>query len=189
MGQYYKFVSVDKEKSISPINFDNGSKLMEHSWLNNNYVGAAMQLISKGQPFYGDKIVWAGDYADNEIKNGKKLRRNLYNLCSNYKIAIKIDENNIKKLRYLVNLDTKEFVDISKSPISNVWIDPETRKKHSYCIHPLPLLTCEGNGRGCGDFSGEDPNNLVGKWHRNRVVSQKQKPRNCKELIFDLVEK
>ena len=96
MGQYYKFVSVDKEKSISPINFDNGSKLMEHSWLNNNYVGAAMQLISKGQPFYGDKIVWAGDYADNEIKNGKKLRRNLYDLCSNYKIAIKIDENNIK---------------------------------------------------------------------------------------------
>ena len=94
----------------------------------------------------------------------------------------------IKKLRYLVNLDTKEFVDISKSPISNVWIDPETRKKHSYCIHPLPLLTCEGNGRGCGDFSGEDPNELVGKWHRNRVVAQKQKPRNCKELIFDLKE-
>ena len=189
MGQYYKFVSVDKEKSISPINFDNGSKLMEHSWLNNNYVGAAMQLISKGQPFYGDKIVWAGDYADNEIKNGKKLRRNLYDLCSNYKIAIKIDENNIKKLRYIVNLDTKEYVAICKSLVSEIWTDSTTNKKYSFRIHPLPLLTCDGNGNGLGDFMGKDPNNLIGKWKRNRVVAQQRKPRNCKELIFDLVEK
>lgn len=188
MGQYYKFVSLDKQKSISPLKFDNGSKLMEHSWLNNDYVGAAMQLISKGQPFYGDKIVWAGDYADNEIKNGKEISSNLYSLCSNYKIE-KIDKNKIKKLRYLVNLDTKEYVSICKSPISSIWIDPITKKKHSYCIHPLPLLTCEGNGRGCGDFCGEDPNKLVGKWHRSRVVAQTKKPRNCKELIFDLVEK
>ena len=140
MGQYFRFCSIDKKKSISPLDFDNGLKLMEHSWLDNNYVGAAMFLISKGQPFYRDKIIWAGDYADNEIKNGKKLRRNLYDLCSNYKIAIKIDENNIKKLRYLVHLDTKEFVDISKSPISNVWIDPETRKK-TFILHtPAPFI-------------------------------------------------
>lgn len=38
-------------------------------------------------------------------------------------------------------------------------------------------------------WGGKDPNNLVGKWKRNRVVAQQRKPRNCKELIFDLVEK
>ena len=189
MGQYYKAIKFGTKEYVSSWAFDCGAKLMEHSWLGNDYVGAAMFLISKGQPFYCDKIIWAGDYAENEFKNSKDIGQNLYNLCYENKIDIIVDVKKVKKLRYIVNLDTKEYVAICKSLVSEIWVDSTTNKKHLFRIHPLPLLTCDGNGNGLGDFMGKDPNNLIGKWKRNRVVAQQRKPRNCKELIFDLVEK
>lgn len=44
-------------------------------------------------------------------------------------------------------------------------------------IHPLPLLTCEGNGRGGGDFrtENEDYLKLIGSWARNRITIQTKK--------------
>jgi hypothetical protein len=55
-----------------------------------------------------------------------------------------------------------------------------------FIINPLPLLTCEGNGRGGGDFHKEDP--LVGKWARHRVVTTNTKPEGYKEIKFNLYE-
>jgi hypothetical protein len=53
-------------------------------------------------------------------------------------------------------------------------------------IHPLPLLTCEGNGRGGGDFRGE--HDLIGSWARDVISVEAVKPLNYKEVVFDLVE-
>ena len=95
----------------------------------------------------------------------------------------------MKKLNYLVNLDTNEFVDFRKVPVSSEgdWTDKKGKTHHyTMKIHPLPLLTCEGNGRGGGDYHKQNP--LVGKWARNRVVILSTKPKNGKEIVFDLVE-
>ena len=53
-------------------------------------------------------------------------------------------------------------------------------------MHPLPILTCEGNGRGGGDFhKGDD---LVGKWARNRVTVANEVPEGYSEIEFNLFE-
>jgi hypothetical protein len=82
-------------------------------------------------------------------------------------------------------MDTKEYVDKKKVPISDIWED-DKGKEWPFAIHPLPLLTCEGNGRGGGDFYKEDP--LVGKWARNRVTVSKTKPKGYTEIEFNLFE-
>lgn len=60
-------------------------------------------------------------------------------------------------LRFLINDDRKEYVDLWEVPS----ID-------GYRVHPLPLLTCDGNGRGGGDYNGLN-NKMVGSWARNFI--------------------
>lgn len=179
MGQYYKPCNLDKKEWVLSHDYGNGFKLMEHSWLTNDFVAVVENLIKKGGAWYGNRIVWAGDYADDE----EGTERNLYNLIGTDGIKIvppkvKCD----KKNRYLVNLDKNEFVDLTKVPKSTAdWMDGE-----GWRIHPLPLLTCEGNGRGGGDYHGDSP--LIGAWARNRVVIQENEPEGMSEINFDLVE-
>jgi hypothetical protein len=179
MGQYFKPISIEKNEHVYSHDYSNGLKLMEHSWVGNHFVAAVEGLIAKGGRWYGDRIVWAGDYADPEVpeipnpKNDGKPS-NLWDIVGDNKINPPVPETNF---RYVINLDTKEFVDKSKIPGDPV---------DNWRIHPLPLLTCEGNGRGGGDYHGK--NELVGKWARQRVTVSTKKPRGYKEIIFDLVE-
>ena len=188
MGQYYKPSSLDKKEHVYSHDYHNGLKLMEHSWVGNNFVMAVESLIAKGGRWFGDRIVWAGDYADAEEPKTPHAKYpehmlNLYDLVEENKINPEVPK---REYRYLVNLDTKEFVTISKSPVTERYKDPETGKVTLFKIHPLPLLTCEGNGRGGGDYHGESP--LIGKWARQRVIATNTKPTDCSEIIFDLVE-
>jgi hypothetical protein len=50
--------------------------------------------------------------------------------------------------------------------------------------HPLPLLTCEGNGRGGGDYRGDSP--LIGSWARDIISVEEVKPEGFEELAFNL---
>lgn len=187
MGQYYHPINLDKKQSLCSHDYDNGLKLMEHSWIGNNFVNTIAQLIAEGGAWFGDRIVWAGDYADPEVDEngntiqeeyeGRKYDVTLYSMYGN-------DEHKIKprftgkmpKFRYVVNLDTKEFIDMRKVPLD----------RDGWQIHPLPLMTCEGNGRGGGDYHGESP--LIGSWARKRITVTTRKPRRYKEIIFDLKE-
>jgi hypothetical protein len=182
MGQYYKPISINKKQFVYSHDFGQGLKLMEHSYIGNDLVRAVEGLIAKNGKWHGDKIVWAGDYADNE--KGKK--NNLYLIISD-------DESNkikpnipTRKFKYLLNLDRKEFVDMEKVPVTGVYKDEQTGKEYEYRIHPLPLLTCEGNGRGGGDYHRENP--LIGIWARDRITVDNRVPTGFKEIIFDLVE-
>ena len=83
MGQYYKPVNLDKKKFVYSHDYGNGLKLMEHSWIDNDFVAIVENLIKKGGDWYGDRIVWAGDYAKNEPKR----KHNLYHI---------VGENSIK---------------------------------------------------------------------------------------------
>ena len=211
MGQYYTPILLKEDKK-TPIgfayshDFGSGLKLMEHSWMKNTFVGFIESLLTKGRPYHKTPIVWAGDYADNEPfenlskevidllveheyqleyleKNGAntqsiaecsapKLRPNTHNI-EDFKVLP------IAKAKYIVNHDKKQFVDKTKVPTD----------ADGWRIHPLPLLTCEGNGRGGGDFRGESE--LVGSWARDIISVESKKadiPKDYTELIFDLVE-
>jgi len=219
MGQYYKAVFLTENNkplaSVVSYDFGNGAKLMEHSWEKNPFV----RFVERQLMITPQRVVWAGDYADHEnpktitareIKlladeeseywNSKVLKEKGVNLHSLSETIGKLthDENNKNKYehdykevapltaKYLVNHDKKEFVNKTKTP----------KDGNGWKIHPLPLLTCEGNGRGGGDFhinteKKQGNVELIGTWARDRisVVSTKTEiPKDFTELIFDLVE-
>jgi hypothetical protein len=191
MGQYYKAVVLNKTKRtpiafVSPYDFGGGAKLTETAWMKNDYVGFVEGiLLIEPKP-----IVWAGDYADEEPNTDKNLYCMLDGVPKMTHDADIPSDKSVydfdfgtalpKRFKYLVNHDKKEFVDKTKTPLDS----------DGWQVHPLPLLTCEGNGRGGGDFRG-DEKDLVGRWSRDviGVTSKKSDiPKDFKEVLFDLVE-
>lgn len=147
MGQYYKGVIIrDNEKQVyeTIINGEwEGCKLMEHSRFNNDYVNAIMFML-KNAPA---KVAWVGDYADNA--------ENYWNEPAIETLTAK-DFNSL--VLYLVNHSKKEYI------VLNMYYIDNARASNSYwVIHPLPLLTAVGNGRGGGDYRGINQE-LVGSW-------------------------
>jgi hypothetical protein len=178
MGQYYLAIILG-EKDLSkkeiirifmdPHNFNNGAKLTEHSYINNNYVSSFEYLLTPEGMFYKSRVVWAGDYADHE----ESQDNNLYQIVTN-----EINENkryvcpfkDTKEYKYIINHTKKEYVD-----------------KKNKIFHPLPLLTAEGNGRGGGDYHSKNKE-LVGKWSRDVISVEKEKPEEYTELICEFSE-
>ena len=211
MGQYYKPIAIKNGKGqfLYSHDYASGLKLMEHSYLKNNFVRAFETLITDNPSI----VVWAGDYADKEktkspffneeyLKQTRKYYKvkakergeektnlsiercgnNLYNLCFQEGYEDKFGglffdqvkpKPAAKNCQYIVNNTTKQFVDIKHCP----------KVKDGYTVHPLPLLTCEGNGRGGGDYGLE--NKYVGTWARNEIYVSNTKPENYTELKPD----
>lgn len=151
----------------------NGLKLMEHSWLGNKFVKCFESLI-KDNP---QRIVWGGDYAESEKEmNAQGEKVNLYNLCEDgNKVLPKPAKG---ENRYIINHTKETFVDKRKVPANDGWR-----------IHPLSLLTCEGNGQGGGDYFAKDEHGIIGSWARDVISVSNKKPKGFTELTFDLMEK
>jgi len=176
MGQYYNPSILKKnwkqaknpvEASLKCYDYDNGAKLMEHSYVGNRFVNAIERLLAnyyKGYPF-----VWIGDYADNvTTKTGE---HSIYDDANNFMYkyengSLESETKKYKELKaglsgelrhykYLVNYTKKQYC-----------IIPE-RKEGVWKVHPLPLLTCSGNGRGGGDYRIDDER--VGIWAFDRI--------------------
>lgn len=95
MGQYYTPVlfrehttdftnTLNLRGVFDTFDYDSGSKLMEHSWKPNPML---LTIMNKIQHFGRVRVVWAGDYADEE-PNGKTIYKivsdfGIYTKCSN----------------------------------------------------------------------------------------------------------
>jgi hypothetical protein len=173
MGQYYNPAILDKnrktvKKWMYSHDYSNGLKLMEHSYLGNNFVGSFESLILNNP----ERVIWAGDYAD----NCSQRKTNVYNRC---KDNLKVNPSTgIFTARYVINHSKKTFVDKNKVP--------KDKSNFNMKLHPLPLLTADGCGRGGGDFRGENP--LIGTWARDIISVSSKKPFGFKELIFNVTE-
>ena len=169
MGQYYYPIILSSDGKIvvwmSAHNYSNGLKLTEHSF--------EFSLSPEG-PYYKSRVVWAGDYADKEPDQEK----NLYQMCNEYNM-INPQVKDTTKYRYIINHSKKQFVDKMKVPTTRV-------DYTNWALHPLSLLTCEGNGRGGGDYRDDAP--IVGTWARDIISVDEVKPEGFEELVFDLVE-
>ncbi len=183
MGQYYKAVLLNLKNKpnahVSSYDLGSGSKLMEHSWRANSFVRFVEKILINN-PI---KLVWSGDYADEEPTENE----NLYTLSDNSpKISEEVPEGQNRwdykfksiaplRYKYMVNMDKKEFVNKDTMPKDN----------HGWRVHPLPLLTCEGNGRGGGDYRYNNGKEYIGSWARNKimVVSRKSDiPKDFREI-------
>ena len=181
MGQYFNPAILAKnKKTVSAFlyshSYGNGLKLMEHSWIGNNFVRAFESLIYKNPQI----VVWAGDYA--EPCKGRKS--NVYDRCKD-----KLEQEPQTKLtnkdcRFIVNHTKKEFVDTLKAKK----ITADWAKDEDYRIHPLPLLTSEGNGNGGGDYFGTEGKEFVGVWARDLISVEPEAPKDYTELIVNFNE-
>lgn len=208
MGQYYHPIILGKNrKSIKAWfyshKYGNGLKLMEHSYVDNNFVNAVVNyLINNG----GGRLVWAGDYADDEkvrltmaetlpiwqkeVAEGrttlshtkfratsplcfKQTEQNLYSRCTKKTEVEDYDTSYPQGAEFFVNHDKKEIIELYEV----------TTNCDGYQVHPLPLLTCEGNGRGGGDYWGSNQR-YVGTWARDFIQPYGWGDRNT---ITDLI--
>lgn len=192
MGQYYKPIILTRTgKNVKAWmyshDYKNGLKLMEHSWIGNEFVSTFESLIMPGGLGYKKPIVWAGDYADPEPETVKTPEDKGINLWDKAKDSKKIRPQEGQPpatFRFIVNHTKKEYVDKSKVKGQKMKWDSTD---HTWTIHPLPLLTCEGNGRGGGDYHGDCQ--LVGAWARNVLSIEKNAPEGYKEIKFVATEK
>ncbi len=180
MGQYYEPAKLAANKKtvlawLYSHDYGNGLKLMEHSWVGNRFVRTVEKLLSKGGDWYKSRIVWAGDYAE----NCKGRKSNVYDRCKKgNKIMPSIHTAGVG--RYIVNHSKKLYVDKKAVPkCSKSW-------NKGLQIHPLPLLTCEGNGQGGGDYYGESK--LIGIWARDIISIEYKLPTGYNELVFNVTE-
>lgn len=105
MGQYFKFVNFDKKEMISPYDYDNLAKVMEHSYQGNKFLAAAEKLIKTD--WAGDRVLYLGDYVD-EYYNEPKMKEVLSQLVKEVRKE-KLFEKNQKKIFISLNSRKLKF--------------------------------------------------------------------------------
>ena len=176
MGQYYKPINIDNKQWLYSHDYGNGLKLMEHSWIGNDFVGAVMNLMVKGGEWFKKRIVWAGDYYGDQ---GEEIDH--YSQCSDsnkIKPAISMDIETQKKA-ILVNHTKKLYVRCDEMPVSK-------GMGSDWFINPLPLLTACGNGRGGGDYRGNP--NKVGIWAGDVLSISLTVPKGYEKFVVSFSE-
>jgi hypothetical protein len=181
MGQYFIAVNVNTLEFCYSRDYDNGSKMMDHNYMGNRYVGAVMKLLSKNQPWYKCKLCWAGDYAKkkqedffpgdavltlvSKMTNGEDT--NLYDQIINTgkKIIVKSMSPKIEKKRFILNHSKMLYIDCSKIK----------EAEDGFTVHPLPILCSDGNGQGGGDYHGFNEE-LAGDWCGDVISVENTKP-------------
>jgi len=171
MGQYYLAIILGEEGHTPEIiriymsPFNSGMKLMEHSYLKNKFVNTFESLLAPNGIFYKSRVVWAGDYADNEVGQ----EQNLYNLAYDQHIkdfTMKCQTLTLDKFQYIINHTKKQYVN----------------KDNNNKYHPLPLLVAEGNGRGGGDYHGINQD-IIGSWSRDVISVENKIPDDYDEFV------
>lgn len=202
MGQYYKALLISGESELmeSPREWDNGCKLMEHSWIGNDFVNAVMKRI-EGRP---TRVAWIGDYSNDAVNDetnlgdgfivGKDPFMEFYEEIWGKKIGaihiapkhdvepFALDLNNCEYC-FLVNKTKCSYLDIEKYVKNN----RDKRASWSGCINPLPLLTAVGNGLGGGDYHGINKYS-VGSWAFDEIYVTTIRPSTMTEVEFRFVE-
>lgn len=144
-----------------------GAKLMEHSYVGNPLVQDMEELIAtkyKGYPF-----AWIGDYSDAVEINGENV--DLYTEANKFMYKDYDSDSDAKSSRYLslkreLNHEKHHYKYLFNKTKKQYCVIPKENKGKSV-IHPLPLLTAYGNGRGGGDYGIDDER--VGSWAFDKI--------------------
>ena len=201
MGQYYMPLLIGKDKAISRFyshHYDNGLKLMEHSWIGNRFVNAVLgQIVDKPM-----RVAWVGDYSDSVEKadfgdgfvKGKRSFMYYYRKAwSEKNNAPLVDGAEPFPLStdhasfFLVNATKNSYIDMQHYVDANsVFYGDDTAP---WCVNPLPLLTCIGNGQGGGDYFEKLGAEDVGTWAFDEIYITETQPKNMTEATFAFQER
>lgn len=153
MGQYYNSVLKTKNGDLMAF-YNYGLKLMEHSYFNNSYVNAVCEFLAEEAHY----VAWIGDYADDDSKMASFRLHN-----ANKAKQLDCDNGFTTFGMVLVNHSKREFLIMRDYYCKNFAAYVKDGHVDGWVIHPLPLLTCKGNGRGGGDYRGINQDQ-VGIW-------------------------
>lgn len=190
-------------KTIYSHDFDNGLKLMEHSWIGNEFVNAIYSCILDN-PL---RVAWIGDYSD-EFDDLNPESYHLGMTLEDFKVyydavwgdkSTRIPKSSFSpadislvdaktKKHYLINRDLGIFLDMGKY-IKRATVTKGNMK--GWCINPLPLLTACGNNRGGGDFypgRAKAGYEHVGIWAFHKLEYSKTKPVGFEEVEYTFIE-
>jgi hypothetical protein len=147
---------------FDPHSAENGLKLMEHSWLHNNYVNLVLNQLTKPT-----KLSWVCDYTEEDEWNWNNSNE------------IKLMNLNVVKYKYIINEDKESYIDVDKLE--------ELYKKQSsdgWHIHPIPILcNIEDSPQGGGDYNEEDSRRST--WSKDRIWVSNNKPYDYKDVTKD----
>lgn len=180
MGQYYIFINLDKKQKCERSKYM--LKLIEHSYLGNKYCSDILSLLAN--KWKGDRVIHVGDYAKGndgttteelianiERENGlSKKEYTVYGWGSTFE-DVK-PEKDISNIRYVYNLDKKEFVDLLKQPVQ--WFYYEENQIYVAKFNSFALLIGCGNEKGGGDYF-QINKEKVGLWAGDHFVTSESR--------------
>lgn len=204
MGQYYTPIIMGKRYGVQGTlyswDYNEGLKLMEHSYLGTDFTNAVLRKIDH-QPM---RIAWMGDYADDYPEDDSKKREPYQQKLLKNEFMRIFKEQDKKRIRpeplefknpedfngwYLINHTQQTYVDLGEYQQMNGWEEEWDGKKYRMTVHPLPLLTACGNGRGGGDYHDCYPDyDKVGKWAFDLIEFASYKPVGFTEEIYRFKE-
>ena len=194
MGQYYRAIVKKQNGRIDVYNRNvvkNGkseytfAKLTEHSWWYNDFVNAVCLDIYDHKE--RNRIAWIGDYATDFLKcrglktfngmDGRKIRR-LAERCWNCDGKDVNETDFALDGLYLINHTKQEFINCTTYRLNSEMGD-------KWCLHPLPIMTCIGNGLGGGDYcdpTDDSTEEYIGCWAWDQISIENQPPTTYTEI-------
>ena len=157
---------------VQPLDYDNGMKLMEHSWVGTRLTQAVETLLHNNP----QHIAWAGDYDEKHDFYEQGTDENKVQPTIS---PIFMDEERNKHTFYIVNHTKKCAVRIPDMPADDcAWDEMK--------VHPLPLLTATSNGLGGGDYWSEVNADKVGTWATDLIEVTEQVPQDyeTQDIVF-----
>lgn len=165
MGQYYeaaiKQQNAKNWNRFNSWNLNCSAKLCDHASQDSLYT-VAMKVKLFHKPHL---VVWAGDYADPEPGTEKCLYESARRGKLEYGKVIRRAQKLYPRMHYLVNHTKQVYFDYKL-------IEPDTL---GIRLDPLPILTNESNGRGGGDYFG-DNKEQAGIWARDLISIEETIP-------------
>ena len=187
MGQYYKTVLMSERKDDTQkiITVDNncgfseyhGLKLMEHSYLNNEWTDLIAVFIYKNKC----RMSHVGDYAYEYPQYVLAYNENVA------KVALKVDDMCYDAGGKILNFNYRGKFLVNWTKETYVSFDEYMKKGFSdwskeVYICPFTLLTALGNGRGGGDYYNDYPNcKRVGDWAWDVISIEDDAPDGFKQ--------
>lgn len=174
MGQYYR-ISLKKDGVETVYGYNEHGhtigKLMKFSFFGFCGMNALCDLIYKNPT----NIAFVGDYADEIIS--KKEYDSVWGKSVK---AETLRESGVSyNADYLVNHTKQIYIDLKAYR--------EICDRGSWCVHPLPLLTAIGNGKGGGDYSGLNESD-IGTWANDLISIEDKIPDDYYEEEYEFVE-
>lgn len=198
MGQYYR--AIVKKQNGRNIVYNryvmrNGkpeymmAKLTEHSWWRNDFVNAVCLALYESKE--KRRVAWIGDYAESYLNsidkdnfNGLKQKQ-IDKLCERTwncdGIAVNPTDFTLDG-KFIVNHTKQEY--FAGTP----YFENSCMRSQEYgdwCMHPLPLLTCIGNGLGGGDYHSpttDSTEEYIGTWAWDEISIEDKAPTDYTEI-------